>query len=217
MTRSNATILARAGVCAAACVVLAACSEQEQAAPQSPLDQAQAEDQAQFQDQTRTEQADADTMPAVAIEFVGPDGTKIGDGEVQATAAGVEITVTVNGLEHGPHAFHIHETGICEPPDFTSAGGHFDPFGAPHGPPTAGRSERHAGDMPNENAGREGTLKAIVTNELVTLIEGESRLHDPDGSAIVIHAGADDEHSQPAGAAGARVACAVVFPPRETG
>src|SRR5262245_15231823 len=43
-----------------------------------------------------------------------------------------EITGLAPGKEHG---FHVHEVGKCTPPDFQSAGEHFNPTKDPHGGP----------------------------------------------------------------------------------
>jgi len=157
----------------------------------------------------------AETPRRVTAEFIGTDGASLGTAELTPRSRGVAIEATVSQLEPGRHAFHIHQRGVCEPPEFTSAGGHFNPFDAPHGPPEAGRDERHAGDMPNQLVSPDGSLQATVRNALVSLDEGEGGLRDADGSALVIHAGADDYETQPSGAAGARVACAVIHAPRE--
>lgn len=122
-------------------------------------------------------------------------------------AGGVHITGTIGGLPQGkPAAFHVHEKGDCSAMDASSAGGHFNPATQPHG--RAGSGEHHAGDMDNLQANAEGVVHVDVHLRGVTL--GGGAANDIAGRALVVHAGADDYHSQPAGNAGARVACGVI-------
>src|SRR5690606_11945130 len=100
------------------------------------------------------------------------------------------------------------ETGECTPPDFTSAGGHFNPTAAQHG--LENPDGPHAGDMPNIEVGADGTASVTVENDRITLSEGPNSILDADGSALMIHASADDNVSDPAGNAGARIACGVI-------
>lgn len=120
---------------------------------------------------------------------------------------GVHITGTIGGLPQGkPAAFHVHEKGDCSAMDASSAGGHFNPATQPHG--RAGSGAHHAGDMDNLQANAEGVVHVDVHLRGVTL--GGGAANDIAGRALVVHAGADDYHSQPAGNAGARVACGVI-------
>jgi Cu-Zn family superoxide dismutase len=120
---------------------------------------------------------------------------------------GVLLKLAANGLPPGNHAFHIHAVGKCEPP-FESAGGHFNPTGQAHGI-LAGKG--HAGDMPNLHVPANGELAVEVIDSAVTLEKGKpNSLLQQAGTAIVIHAGQDDYKSDPAGNAGARIACGVV-------
>lgn len=155
------------------------------------------------------------TGPTHAEQATGtvlnPDGAMIGTVTLTETPAGVLIATDITGLPPGLHAFHIHAVGSCEPPDFTSAAGHFNPTGAQHGLLNPGGP--HAGDMPNVSVGPDGVLRVEVLNAMVTLGEGEASLFDADGSSIVLHIGPDDYITDPAGAAGARIACAVIERP----
>lgn len=117
----------------------------------------------------------------------------------------VHITAHITGLQPGEHGFHIHETGDCSAPDASSAGGHFNPTGAPHGGPDS--AEHHAGDLGNITADESGAAHVDVTVDFITLGPGQTSVI---GKAVVVHAGADDLESQPSGAAGARVACGVI-------
>lgn len=136
------------------------------------------------------------------------EGKEVGSANLTQTPHGVLINVSVKGLPPGEHAFHVHAVGKCEPP-FTSAGGHFNPSAKKHGIMAAEGS--HAGDMPNLHVPQNGDLTVEVVNAAITLEKGKpNSVYDADGSAIVIHAGGDDYKSDPAGEAGARIACGVI-------
>jgi Cu-Zn family superoxide dismutase len=123
----------------------------------------------------------------------------------------VHVEVQVTGMPPGPHGIHFHQVGKCDGGDatpFSTAGGHFNPIGRQHG--LDNPQGPHAGDAPNFTVNADGTGKASFTTDRVSLTEGSTSLFDDDGSAIVIHAGADDQTSQPAGNSGARIACGVV-------
>ena len=120
---------------------------------------------------------------------------------------GVHLTGEIGGLQPGSsHGFHIHEKGDCSAADASSAGGHFNPAAQPHG--RAGHGAHHAGDADNLVADANGVARVDVHVDGVTL--GGGAANDIAGRAIVVHAAADDYSSQPAGNAGARVACGVI-------
>jgi superoxide dismutase, Cu-Zn family len=139
-------------------------------------------------------------------ELIDTKATPVGTAQLNQLEQGVQILIAISGLPAGEHALHIHETGECEPP-FESAGDHFNPTDAEHGWDSAGGP--HAGDLPNIYLG-EGELEVAFLTDQVTLEDGETSVFDDDGSAIVIHQGLDDYHSQPSGDAGDRVACGVI-------
>ena len=149
----------------------------------------------------------------VSAAVVGADGAEIGTASVTSTAAGpVLVKARIEGIAPGEHGFHIHETGVCDAADgFKSAGGHYAGDGDPkHGLVEGGP---HAGDMANAFVGESGVLEVAVINPRVS-VGGANPLDDEDGSALMIHDGADDYESQPSGDAGSRVACAVLFAPK---
>jgi Cu-Zn family superoxide dismutase len=151
--------------------------------------------------------AAAQSASTANAELKDAEGTAVGAATFTQTPAGVLIRLSLHGIPAGEHAFHIHAVGKCEPP-FTSAGGHFNPTGAKHGMMVC---KGHAGDMPNLHIPEDGALTIEVLNENVTLEKGKpNSLFDSDGSALVIHAKADDYKSDPAGDAGDRIACGVV-------
>jgi Cu-Zn family superoxide dismutase len=141
-------------------------------------------------------------------ELKNAKGEKVGEATFEQTPHGVLVTAEITNLPAGMHAFHIHETGKCEPP-FKTAGGHFNPAGKKHGVKSA--EGCHGGDLPNISVGADGKAKVQFVAGDVTLKAGEKNsLLDADGSALVLHAGADDYKSDPAGNAGDRIACGVV-------
>jgi Cu-Zn family superoxide dismutase len=149
-------------------------------------------------------------FPAHAADLIGHNGKTTGTVVLQQMGKDVLIRVMAEGLTPGWHGIHIHAVGDCsDHAAFKSAGGHAMRKGEMHGIEN-GRAT-HLGDLPNLWAGADGKASA----EFIKPNMNVSELQDADGSAIVIHDKADDYKSQPAGDAGARVACAVVEPPAE--
>ncbi|WP_265561964.1 superoxide dismutase family protein [Sphingomicrobium arenosum] len=139
------------------------------------------------------------------------EGGSLGTVSFRQDANGVTLSVEVGGLKPGLHGVHLHEAGICEQPDFKSAGGHWNPTGAEHGRDNPMGS--HLGDLANLQVGEDGTGRADYLVRDVMIDKGEWVLSDRNGTALVVHAAADDYVSNPAGDAGARVACAVLAAP----
>jgi Cu-Zn family superoxide dismutase len=153
---------------------------------------------------------------SAAAAFVDVNGREIGAATLKETPHGVLIEAHLDNLPPGEHAFHIHETGKCETAtQFKSAGDHYAPRSRKHGYLAQGGP--HAGDMPNQFAGKDGMLHASALNTQVTLSKGPATLFDADGSSLIVHAKRDDYASQPSGDAGDRIACAVVKRIQATG
>ncbi len=165
------------------------------------------------------EDHDHDDDEAEEEEFVGQLGmiaiaeVHTGEGEVMGevtftqTRDGVEVEGFLEGLDEGPKGFHVHEYGECEPPDFMSAGGHFNPTDAPHGGPHDDHDERHAGDFGNIEFDEEGVAEFNFVDDKVTLGEGETNIV---GQSLIVHYEEDDLVSQPVGEAGARAGCGII-------
>ena len=132
-------------------------------------------------------------------------GNSVGTVTLTQMPNGVLVSLDGKGLPPGPHAFHVHETGKCDAPDFKSAGGHFNPGGKKHGFKSAGG--HHAGDMANVAVGMDGTVKAESFLMGATLKGGSAPMLS---KAMVLHATADDYATDPAGNAGGRIACGVI-------
>lgn len=147
-------------------------------------------------------------MTTAHADLIGTDGKKIGTAKLTEEKNGVSIAVEVSGLTRGQHGMHIHETGTCTPPDFKSAGGHFNPLNKKHG--THNPAGEHVGDLPNLIVMEDGKGDAKALARGATLRKGKTSFLKEGGTALVIHAQPDDYQSDPAGNSGARVACGVI-------
>lgn len=128
--------------------------------------------------------------------------TELADGSVRVKA-------DLTGISPGVHGLHVHEKGDCSAPDASSAGEHFNPTSAPHGPHAM---TSHAGDFGNVSADDRGEIHTRFTTRSVTLGQGERSVL---GRAVVLHADPDDLTTQPSGNAGERIACGVVSVPMQ--
>lgn len=135
------------------------------------------------------------------------NGLPAGTAQLLWNGQTVSLAIAATGLEPGEHGFHLHTTGRCETPGFTSAGGHLNPAGREHG--AQNPKGAHFGDLPNLSVGasRSASTEVDLPGSRETVL---ASIFDADGTAVVIHAGADDYRSDPAGDAGSRVACGVL-------
>jgi len=143
------------------------------------------------------------------MPLVNSAGQSIGTVRAWQTAGGVSFRISASGLPHGLHGVHVHAVGRCDPPDFKTAGAHWNPAGKQHGMNNPGGP--HAGDLPNVEAAANGVLNATVTLAGASM----ASLLEADGAALVVHAAADDYKTDPSGNSGARIACAVLQPVAE--
>ena len=145
----------------------------------------------------------------VTTHLKDASGKDAGSAAFTAASGMVKMDLKASGLAPGKHGIHIHEKGACDPPDFKSAGAHFNPHGRKHG--TQADAGAHAGDLPNLVAEADGSAALTMTLQGVSLARGEKNsLLDADGSALVIHAKEDDEKTDPSGNSGDRVACGII-------
>lgn len=151
-----------------------------------------------------------ETDAELKAELKNASGQIVGSATLVSSGSddGVKITLRVNGLPPGPHGTHIHAVGKCEPPDFTSAGGHYNPDGKKHG--LENPDGPHAGDLPVLVVAPDGTGILEATNKLLTNRPKDEDLLHSGGAALVIHASADDQRTDPTGNSGARIACGVI-------
>lgn len=141
-----------------------------------------------------------------------PAGDNVGT--VTLTQAGegpVSVAVRLTGVPAGAHGIHFHAVGSCDATGatpFGSAGSHFNPAGKQHG--LDNPAGPHAGDLPNVQVAADGTGSASFTTDRISLGAGTTSVFDADGTAVILHAGSDDQRTDPAGNSGARMACGVV-------
>ncbi|MCC6927010.1 superoxide dismutase family protein [Novosphingobium sp.] len=135
------------------------------------------------------------------------NGAPAGSAIITAAGTEVSITIAVVGLPQGPHGMHLHAIGKCDAPAFTSAGAHLNPHARQHGLENPAGS--HLGDLPGITANSigAGTVTASLRGSREEI---EAALFDADGTAIVVHAAADDNRTDPTGNSGVRIACGVL-------
>ncbi len=169
-------------------------------------------------DANNTSTANGQLAQAPAVPLVDSSGAVIGEVQGGDSDRGAVLLVKARGLPPGEHGIHIHEIGLCEPPDFKSAGPHWNPTGAEHG--SRNPNGPHMGDLQNVTVGPDGTLEAKIVvpgtylrNAGRDTQAGAVQILDASGAAIVIHAKADDYSTDPSGNSGDRIACAALGAP----
>ncbi len=157
-----------------------------------------------------TGSAQAKPITKKTVELKDAKGNSVGTATIVSKGKGVEVKLDLKDLPPGEHAVHFHQNAKCDPPDFKSAGGHFNPTGKQHG--FDNPNGHHAGDMPNFTVKPNGTAKATVKDDDVVLGNGSqpNSLFANGGTSIIIHAKADDMKTDPSGNSGDRIACGAI-------
>jgi Cu-Zn family superoxide dismutase len=150
----------------------------------------------------------AAAQKSVKVEMKDGMGNSVGTAELSPAKSGVSIKLNLMNLPPGMHGIHVHAAAKCEGPAFTTAGGHFNPDMKHHG--LDNPDGPHAGDMMNLTVGADGKAKTTIVAPGVTMGDDPHSIFSNGGTALVIHAGQDDEKSDPAGNAGARIACGTI-------
>ena len=154
-----------------------------------------------------------DPQGGAPMPLINGAGQQIGTVTAYQSGGGVTFRLEAAGLPHGVHGLHVHSIGRCDPPDFSSAGPHWNPLDKMHG--ISNPKGPHAGDLSNVTVAANGVLSATVTlanADLTTPSGVPGALLDSDGAALVLHAAADDYMTDPSGNSGTRIACAVLVP-----
>lgn len=144
--------------------------------------------------------------PFAKVQLVRADGSAVGSAELVRRGSETSINVTISGTPGAVHGLHLHTVGKCEAP-FTSAGPHLNPTGHQHGRDNP--QGAHLGDLPNVAIGSDGQgrVSVLLSQDAAAF---DAAVFDADGTAIVLHAAADDYRTDPSGNSGARIACGVV-------
>jgi Cu-Zn family superoxide dismutase len=150
----------------------------------------------------------AQGVTAASAQVRDANGALIGTATFAPGGDGVTVTARFQGLPPGPHGIHVHMTGACDPPDFMSAGAHFNPANKQHG--LENPLGAHVGDLPNLEVTADGSASFSGVLHGASLGSGNTSVLKSGGTALVIHADMDDEMTDPSGNSGARIACGVI-------
>lgn len=144
---------------------------------------------------------------SVQVPIKDTDGKTVANATLATSQSGVRIQLEGSGLPPGQHGLHIHGKGACQPPAFKSAGAHYSPNNKEHG--FLNTKGPHAGDLPTLAVNSDGAVQQYDFTTTRVSLSSDS-LKDSDGSSLVVHAMADDYHTDPGGGTGERIACGII-------
>lgn len=198
-------------------IIISACAGEDDDNA-TPDNTAEEEDGTENNEEASDEEDESDDEASddeINVTLQDTDGEDVAEATLEEVEDGVKVTLTGEDFSDGDtkHAFHVHEKGICEPDDFESAGGHYNPTDKNHGKEDV--DGPHAGDFDNIEVNPEGEIdEEFVTDQISLDEDAENSVYHEDGTSLVIHADEDDYKSQPAGDAGDRIACGVIVEPK---
>lgn len=152
-----------------------------------------------------------DVKTSETVQLHNREGDNVGTATLSEDPKGVKVELDVKGLTSGFHGVHIHENGVCEPPNFESAGNHLNPEKKKHG--LLHPKGHHLGDLPNIEADDDGEAKEELFIDKATFKTGKNSLRSRNGTSIIITSKRDDGMTQISGDAGDRIICGVIEKP----
>jgi superoxide dismutase, Cu-Zn family len=148
--------------------------------------------------------------PSASAVLKDAKGKPVGTVQLAMTLDGLSVRLVVRKFKaaKGSHAVHLHSIGSCAGAGFKASGADWNPLNKAHGRDNP--KGPHAGDLPNMVIDKKGNGSLETIIPVGRLTGGSNALLDADGGAIILHAGQDDQSSNPDGKSGTGIACGVI-------